>query len=633
MAPHRKIEIHPLEACFNLLSGMGLPGRWVWATGKKIINIKEREEYLWASIRWLYERKDEEDWKIPPVDFRTFVECSELLNSGCWPEVMRCGMELNSGKYTECVLTGGIGTGKSHLAVFTQAYQLYVLTCMANPHAAFDLDPSSEITIIFQSVSKELAKEVDYNRFRALVDASPYFTQFAPYDKERESDMRFLNTRIVVKAVSGLATSALGQNVIGGIIDEVNFMAVTENSKMSRDGNTYDQATENYNALARRRESRFMQLGHLPGMLCLVSSRNYPGQFTDKKEEEARTNPRIYIYDKRNWEVQPWKYSGEMFPVFVGDASRKPRILELNEPLDPAERHLIMSIPVEFKHQFDADILSSLRDIAGVATQAVHPFMPNVEAIAHCFGRTKSILSLEVCDFKHTKPLIYPKRIIRPEESRLVHIDLALSRDSAGISMGYVSEFTEIKRGNQAEIMPTIAFDFVLEVRPPKGGEIEFEKIRELLYLLRDDIGIRIVWVSLDQFQSDDMRQILQRKGFSTGRESMDTTTYPYDILKQAINDKRVLAPVCPKAQRELATLEFNAQKQKVDHPPTSSKDLSDSMAGVVVGLTQRREIWSQHQIPMRNIPPHILNRPSNNKHSLDKQPEALPHEQRLYSR
>ncbi|MCA1777485.1 MAG: hypothetical protein LC676_18300, partial [Loktanella sp.] len=193
-----------------------------------------------------------------------------------------------------------IGVAKTTLAIYSQAYQLYILSCLKDPHKLFDLDPSSEILIVFQSINRNLAQDVDYKRFRDMVEGSPYFEHAFPFDRGREKEMRFPRN-FIVKPVAGHDSAAIGQNVIGGIIDEVNFMAVVENSKHNVDGTVYDQATQNYNAIARRRESRFMQLGTLPGMLCLVSSRNYPGQFTDKKEEEAKTNPRIYIYDKRVW--------------------------------------------------------------------------------------------------------------------------------------------------------------------------------------------------------------------------------------------------------------------------------------------------------------------------------------------
>jgi len=48
-----------------------------------------------------------------------------------------------------------------------------------------------------------------------------------------------------------------------------------------------------------------MQQGMLPGLLCLVSSKNYPGGLTDRKVAEARTNKTIFVYDKRLWEIRP----------------------------------------------------------------------------------------------------------------------------------------------------------------------------------------------------------------------------------------------------------------------------------------------------------------------------------------
>lgn len=600
---------HLIELSFRALKSFGEPGMWIWKVGKTIPDLDERADYLYQALAFIRSKTKSGNWIRPPVDFRTFVESEHLLNKPgeMYPEVMRCGSELNSGRYIECVLTGAIGTGKSHLAVYTQAYQVYVLTCMKNPHATFDLDSTSDITVIFQSANKELAKDVDYARFRAVVDESPYFRKYAPYDEGRASDMRFINTRIVCKPISGSATAALGQNVIGGILDELNFMAVVENSKTKRDGTTYDQAIETYNALARRRESRFMQLGELPGMLCLVSSRNYPGQFTDKKELEAKTNPRIYVYDKRRWEIRPEQFCGEKFPVFVGDATRKPIILQDDYKVPERDEHLVVMIPVEYRKQFENDILNSIRDIAGYATLALHPFMLNTDAVAAGFGKVASIASREDCDFVETRVSLYPKRLVNPNELRWVHIDLSLNRDSAGMSIGHCPGFKQCHRGDHIETLPIIQYDMILEIVPPRGGEIDYGAIRKLLYTLRNQMNMPIKWVSFDQFQSNDSRQILQKNGFVTDRISMDTDTGPYDILKQAFYDGRIIAPTHVKALHELTTLEYNAKKAKIDHSPVGSKDISDSMAGVAMGLVKMRDTWQRYGIPLSMIPKGVI--------------------------
>lgn len=618
---------------------LGEPGKWIWLVGKTIRDPNERLDYVRNSIGWLRQKAAQSDeWVHPPVDFQTFVESEYLLDKAgvLWPHVMKEGCEINCGKYVEVVLTGGIGVAKSTLALYTQAYQLYVLTCMKNPHEAFDLDPSSEILIVFQSITKDLAKDVDYGRFRAMIDDSPYFRAYAPYDTERASDMRFTNSRIVIKPVAGHDTAAIGQNVIGGVLDEVNFMAVTENSKMTKDGTTYDQAMQNYNSIARRRESRFMQKGELPGMLCLVSSRNYPGQFTDKKEQEARTNPRIYIYDKRLWEIRPERFCGDRFKVFIGDQTRKPRILADGDLVSVNDTPLIMEVPVEYKRTFENDLLPALRDVAGVATQALHPFMLNSDAVAACFGKSLSILSREDCDFVKTTVMKYPKRIVNPNEFRFAHIDLAVTKDSAGVSVGHVPGFKNCSRGDHIETLPIVQYDCILEVRPPQGDEIKFENIRELIYSLRDKLGLPIRWVSFDQYQSKDSMQIMAGKGFSTGYMSMDTDTHAYDFLKQAFYDGRVIAPTHPKALHECITLEFDAKKNKIDHPPHSSKDVSDSMAGVALGLAKRIEIWHRHKVPLTCIPHAIYQMArSGGKNSIEandsKQSERSPHEVRRY--
>lgn len=47
-----------------------------------------------------------------------------------------------------------------------------------------------------------------------------------------------------------------------------------------------------------------------------------------------------------------------------------------------------------------------------------------------------------------------------------------------------------------------------------------------------------------------------------------------------------------------------------------NSKDVADSLAGVVYGLTTRRELWAKHEIPMMKMPASVTQASS----SVDKQ-------------
>ena len=79
----------------------------------------------------------------------------------------------------------------------------------------------------------------------------------------------------------------------------------------------------------------------------------------------------------------------------------------------------------------------------------------------------------------------------------------------------------------------------------------------------------------------------------------MDKTSLPYDVTKTAFYDGRVKAPKHEKALSEIVRLERDPQSGLIDHPPNFSKDCADAVAGVVYGLTYRREIWVRHRAPI----------------------------------
>jgi len=494
-----------------------------------------------------------------------------------------------------------VPTHNTTIALYSTAYQLYRLSLYNNPHAEFNLDQASEIVFIFQSLNATAAKQVDFTRFREMIEQSPYFKNRFPPDKNIMSKLVFSN-RIEVQPVSGSETAAIGQNVIGGVIDELNYMAVIENSSKSMDKGIYDQAVELYNSIARRRKSRFMMRGNLPGLLCLVSSKRYPGQFTDMKEEEARTDPKIFIYDKRTWDIRPEAYGGQTFPVFIGDDARRPRLLQQGERIHAKDRELVMQIPIEHKIEFEKDIINALREVAGVSTLAKSPYIVMTDKIGEGM-RGGNVFTAEFADFERYK-LGISKGWANPDALRFAHVDLGVTSDNAGIAIGHVSGFKKIQRTEgHYEVMPEITIDGCLAVPPPPSGEINFEKVRDIFYIIRDQLEIPLKWITYDSFQSVDSLQLLRSRGFVTGTQSMDKTRYAYDLMKGALYQDRLILPYHEKLRRELASLEDDPETGKVDHPPHGSKDIADAIAGVVYGLTMRREIWTAWGVSPELIP------------------------------
>jgi hypothetical protein len=502
---------------------------------------------------------------------------------------------------TEMVGTGGIGSGKSTLALYVLCYQLYLFSCYSSPHSVFNLDPTSEILFAFQSLTAGHAKALDFERFKAICRGSPYFTREFPFDKELESQLVFPNRLIVKPMTSDMAS--IGFNLAAMFIDEVNSFPVIEQSKKAQ-GGTYDGIWAVYNSVSRRFKSRFMSQGGTPGIICLVSSKMRPGEFTDKKVEEAKTDPTIYIFDKRVYDVKPkGTFKEQRFQVFSGDLQRKARILPEGAYIPAGDEHLIVSVPEDFRKDFEKDIIGALRDIAGVGTLARFPFFANADLVSACFGKVPSIFNKLEHDFSPGSLALefYPDAFKDLRFKRFVHLDLGITHDAAGIACGYCPGFkTEVVNGQELQA-PIIRFDFTLRVTPPRGGEIDLAKLRGLVLALRD-AGLPIKVVTLDSYQSVDTVQQLRSRAFTTGLYSTDKTAAPYEVAKAAFYDGRVELPTDDHALKEILSLEMDS-KGHIDHPKDFSKDVADAIACVIYAITLSRSTYAEHNIPVMRVP------------------------------
>lgn len=553
--------------------------------------IKEADAIRLASE---YERET-------PVDPTTFLDDPYFMGASgnLWPALREEIIEACSGSFVEAIFTGSIGTGKTTAALYVMAYYLYRLMNLRNPHAAYGLDPASEIAFVMQSVTGGTAFTVDYMRFRRMIENSPWFRENAPFDKDRKATIQFKNSAIFIQPLPGTSTAAIGENVFGGLIDEVNHMKIIKQSAQKQNGETYDQMLENYRAIARRRESRFQRTGRVPGMLCLVGSANYAGQFTDRKKDERDKqlirdgSTTIYIFDKRPWEIQPPdRFSAERFTVFLGDGTRKPRILSATETVADGDKPFLLDVPSDFRNTFESDLTGAVKDVAGIALHGFSNFISNYAAIKKAFGPRENIFSPDWCDFDKQPAIINKHPIDYPKAKRYVHVDLSLSMDFAALSMGYCPGFMKVDRGGgMIDTVPKIVIEGCLTIRPAGGSQIPIWKIKKLVFALRD-MGYPIQWVSLDGFQSADFIQTMKRNNMISGLLSLDRTPDPYLLTRQLIIDGAVSGPDSALACSELRDLIWVSQNTKVDHPVEGSKDLADTIAGVTHGLASKRAVW-----------------------------------------
>lgn len=547
------------------------------------------------------------DYVERPVDMETFLKDPYYLGiiDELYPRLVDDLLELfdPGSRYFLVLLGGSIGWGKSTFAEVVMARIIYEVSCYRNPQRVYGMMESDKMFFANVSVTLSQAKRVVFEGLKGKIKKSEYFRKVFPY-QEFAAELRFPNNILVAAATQA---QVLGMNTFSAIMDEANFMTVTEGSaSMKLKGRRlYDQAEVIFQALYRRMETRFMKRGILPGKLIAISSAQYPDDFMERKIEMYRGNPHAFIRNYAVWETVPSvRFLGETFRVFFNRETGMGRIAEEGEkPSD--EEEVIDNIPIEYRHDFEVDIEGSLRDLAGRSTAAIEPFIMRRDKIYAMCDPTRRhgyslyettlrdggyLLKDVLCDWYEERDeagnLIRsgwrPK--VNPKARRVIHIDPALSMDSCGFIMGHVSHWEERKRVRVVQVidpvsgekrltrevysenLPIIWIDLILRIVPPPNGEIILADVRQLIFDL-SSIGFRIGLITMDSFQSRDTMQMLAGRGYRVEELSVDTNIEPYNRLRLALYEDRILAYTHDVLIRELKGLERNKRKGKVDHP------------------------------------------------------------------
>jgi hypothetical protein len=269
------------------------------------------------------------------------------------------------------------------------------------------------------------------------------------------------------------------------------------------------------------------------------------------------------------------------------------------------EGEQIIEVPETFRESFETGLDPAIRDLAGVATAALNKLFKRREIIKIADGKYVNPIqpetieiglqdTLEISDFFDTELVGKYNNIERilmnhPRAGRFVHVDLARNGDCVGITSLCIPFYYHKKLphtdDNTKQIdlkLPFIFVDFFCRIKAPKLDEISFEKVRQFLVWLRDNMGYQIQRISYDSWQSIHSIQLLQENGFETETLSVDKTDEPYMELLNAFVERRIMKPPYEIIDNELRDLEhdISAARGAVDHPRSGSKDVADSLAG-----------------------------------------------------
>ena len=512
-------------------------------------------------------------------------------------------------------ISNGFISHNTWFSILCQLYKLIHLSCLRDIPAYFKLSKTTKITFGLFTLSLAKADMALANDFKNMIGLSPYFRNTFPLKKTLQI-RRVLNTigdatsmyevmlpKNLALLIGSKLQHALSLAVISGIIDEVNF----RRKRTISDEDDEDSAGSLYNELYSRMASRFIQLKSVPGILCVVSSARSTNDFLEGHIEKVKNDPHVHICGGSQWDVIPDKYSKERFYVFVGNSKSSSRIIPDEEvALYPENSPNILPVPTSIRDRFEYDINSALNQFAGIATTGMHLLFEDPLLISRAWDKervnpfTEEEIELglktpkQVVDylkwdefFRDAGFAIIPRH--HPGMLRVIHIDLSKSNDITGISMGGVSAITEkISRNpegqyNVRQLSPEIWIDFVLGVKAPRGDQIDYEKIHQFISFLRES-RFKIRYITFDQYQATGPMQMLIKNGFEVGNQSVDKNDLAYIYLKDAIINRGISMYKHKNLERELTRLthKFDMGRARVDHPMNGSKDISDSLAGVV---------------------------------------------------
>lgn len=563
-----------------------------------------------------------------PVDIETFIDSPEFLGATditLWPEVRKTLIEINrewwtgidrknGGKaFNGATLMGATGTAKTTISMISTMYHLYLLDCLKNPQSIYGLPKNTSIVFAIMAANPNVMKKVIYMPMRKYIEQMPYFQKHMLPNKLIESEMYFGEKNIRVVPAGGNEDAILGEAIIGGIVDEINFMNVVLRSKKaevtSGRAGMYDQAEQVHSTMTRRKRGRFTRPGPMIGIVFASSSTRYKGDFTDKRKAlvdrgELKSE---YVYNRRQFDVVPKeRFVTGTFRFMIGnDVQHDSRVLRDDEKAPNGA--WIIDVPREYLEDFLTKPYDAMRDVLGISNNALSPFIKTRHKIAECveagtvYGLTSFLERDHVILGEHGMPRVVAEHYcMNPSRPRYVHIDLSRNGDRCGIAMVRFEGMVKVARSSTnkdgsavTELLPQAVVEMACTITPDANNEIDVAEVRAFVQHLKNKYGYPIRAVTYDNVDSRESIQQWRKSGMRAGQLSVDRGSAPYKQFRDAMYDVRILLPDDDLLTDEILGLEYDEAKDKIDHPVVGSKDCSDAVCGAYCSMLERKSTWS----------------------------------------
>lgn len=523
----------------------------------------------------------------------------------------------------EIIMSASIGSGKTSFCNVVLLRKLYELSCYTDIRPLYNLMTSKKLLMVYFSITREVAENTGYAQLRDMLFNIPYFSEYFSPNTKKSYDIEFPDYNMAVTSGSK-ALNALGGDVIASVIDEGDFYGES-GTQDTTGAAALGKAQSLYASIRKRARSRFMVNGRNYSLNMIISSPTYASSFITKLIDENRTNPHAYIIQETLWTVKPkGTYSDEMFLVFKGTPILDPQIVDNSDffntlltslylpiqefknknPMDaladlsPDVQQYFIQVPIDFKREFEINLITALQDIASVPVAPLgrlftsEKYYQKALIPEYPFTQEEITISTNKMDPRtiqtYFKPGYKPKH---PELPRFIHFDQSLSGDETGVGCSYAEI---LDRTDDGVVTKRVTCEWVMRVVPPRKPEqIDLKKLRSIAYYMRDVLHLTIGKITFDSYASEEAIQQLEQDGFNVGRLSLDKDDKAYTDVMQLYYQELLKHPEHKRYHEELFDLVHHRSKHKVDHTSNCDKGCTDGLVGSAYSALINQDIFS----------------------------------------